>query len=1471
MAEATVKPVREIYLLEPSGVPNLAGTWLDNQNRKGNGINNLTDYLNSDDSQYIYHYGDNANRFNFRCDHHNIFPTGVEITIRASSTYTTGALLGYNLYCNGREVANGTTSLIDTDGVSNHVRVASIDKSDREYTMQNRFNNQYDYYTFEIYDSNDIPPAGVDAPDVGGDGNRLYNLSIKWLGDDMDNYTDNPLDETVTLTPKTHLFNSTVWVNESGTETIDITKIQGLIGTDADIDESYLRKVGYEPSPGSGEIASAYASRFFSTYYNLPSGGSIDLVFDSATDLDAYTEIEYARLQLRLASEPASQYIDGSTTGPGIINSDSFGRSAGSQLVSLTSTDGYNSHSEAAAWNGVSFHLASGYMFRASGTSPSAAIIDSSYSELASGDVRIISDVYIGDPSMECGLVARADSGGTNMADAFCLIASGDEIKIVERASDSNTMLAQTSTVAGELGGTTCRFLLELEGSGIHAAVSTPSGNLYTLSAWDDTDKTGSYYGVYSHGLSTPANKFQNVRMYNPTRRNDEHDAFYVQGYHNCHGKKTVIFGVGTEVSSSGFQDYTIDLAFMEDANSLGYNPDMDMHVGYNDYKNSNLLNDIHLSLVGLPSGAMISAANLILQHKKDNYVPLWIGGNGVYCPSGNRSDFGRNRNDDYYNRYEQIPYGSGLDIFDVSYYTFREIADGQDASIVYSDIGSDSGVYYLREHTGAVGDNTFTVTSTDPSGYAKQQRDYDKRGIHSDGTGHTAWRYAALQHQEMESANDAWVSSALVENFHYNPQQYYWFDLGATNWNSVKPSSTPTSTNNGEQQYSMFFLISPSGQNVKNGAGDDHGSVIMSMFDKDVDMTTHIDDSLYNLYKMNSYFTPDEYNVRLRIKDKYGSYQDIMAPIDLDVDDPVGIFVVVSGDSDDFDSNASKVFLYGCHPDNGVRKVSTAVEFDVSQNIANYNKLALGAGMEGDWHTTYFNQPQPRRNHKTDAFWWNEFGIIEGAMSHEDVTNFWSSRTNFQSSGFNDLDLPIASGNENSYKYLNWEVPDNTSGAASSTGYYFYNYKTTDRFIQLNLPTNHAWCAVDGFPSGITVKTYLSNNTNNPSGLVLRCGTNLLGNQMPEFGNNNEGDIWGEVTIPSSEGTVYEFPLTNLVGYDAGLSAPSGDLRQFYLETIYPGVDGGSTYYGDVRIYSLEIFMDGWCVPGTGNDDITLYESGSPPKPSDDLDLFLFNNYATLDLDLFTHGHIGSSDSMTLYTLAGASNNPNLPFYTYGKDVGSGNLDLYIGNSVPISGGPLPDGQPLFIEGVFSIETQLPSGLPLYIFGGREDYASGDMEMYMYATTNSGSTDSMTLYTDSQYDPANTLPLYIKVENGTDTEEIPLYIGPAPLPKNDNLSLVVYNNYEIASSSVPMFIGTSTGEGGEPTAGQNINLYIARSNENQARNMNMYISGPLRPSGELSMYIMGVTDTPNSNVSLMVSGSVPPDFSQTNFYTHGF
>lgn len=1462
MVSTTVTPIRQLHWLEPSGVPSLAGTWLDNNGRKGNGVNNLTDYLNSNDNQFIRHYGNNVNRFHFRCNEHNIWPTGLELTVRCSSAYSGGAEAQFiHFGCNGRTLIEDGTGTIDTSGIQNITFVSPIDNADREYILQNHLNKQYSHYTFYHY-INGIENANevFEAPSLQADGFRLYNLNIKWLGESMDNSISNPLNEVRILEPVDIHFNNE-WVNESGTNYIHVNKLSGTIEKESDGDQRYIRQVACPELYSSGNTT-LFPDRFFDTFYLTPSGGNIKLVFDAN---ELFTKVDLARLKIRMTSEP---------TGAGVITSDSF------QRVSLGSTDIYNGGSSL-AWNGSSFAV-NGYLFRNSASNPLGCVLNTSLND----NVRIISDVYIPNTSNEFGVTALNALGGTNISEAYMLIASGTEIKLVARSSDANTMIANTFANAGELHGSVCRFLLEVENSGIYGTVSTPSGNIYSLSAFDNSISRGTYAGLYTN-YSSSDGKFFNVRINEPTHRNDENDAFVVHGYYHDNNNRVFMFGCGDEISSSGFKTYTVDLSWFEQSRAFNTmtTPDMYMHSD-NNYMSTNLnsANDfapgIELFLTGLPSGTLISSANLELYVRNDEYLPLWVGAGGKYCFEEGTSNFTRNKTNTLHGQHDHVSKGSGIyQHFNVGFYQLREIGDNvNDGSIVYSDFHSngsrrESGVYYQRVHSGTTSVNSFVVTKVAPSGYTKHKRPEGSRGVFPNGQGHSAWRYTVHQNLDnITSTNNNWpTTNTAVKNYHYNTRKYYQFDLNDTNWNMTK---TGGGTNE-EQQYSVLILFTPSGDKAildNSNAINQRGAIIASMVDKNYNFATHTyagADPAWQLFLRQN--DAGYYFCRLEIDDRYGTTYNIDSPYlpgdYFESNQPVGALVIIDG-TNGMDGGLNTVGVGLMQTANNGRVQIISEDLELSENehgIQNKNKLVVGAGHSPiEWH---------QNGGTSDAIYNRAANIllhevaISATGSFTENTRFWQNRVTFMPSGFSSLNLPIVSGNSNSNKYLSWEVPQGATKLATTTSNHFYTNDVNDRFVQITLPNFHAFNNLPGFPSGIKVKALIENDTNNPSGLHLTCGINIKDLVEPVLPpNNQDGDIWGKIVIPSSQMSVYEFSLSNLVPFNELLSAPSGSARELVLKTEYPGLATGS-YYGRLKIYSLEIFLDGWCVPGTGNKSVDLYTKGKEPESSNNFDMMLLNTTEPKDVDLFLHGHEQITNTSPFYTLAGSIHSANPVFYLHGIDTKNNTISFWTGSSEKASG----DFVSLYIDAVYSQNTNVR-----FITEGRQEpISSGNTPFFAWGTSNSGvrKVANFSIPMNSgDFDSANMVPMYMKVENGSDTEEIPFFIGSSPVKKFSETTFVVFNNSSGNNNNFPMFVGTPTGADGELSVGDNIYLFIARDNEGVKHQFNMHILGPSGINNNLNMIIKGVTDVSNSSITMYMSpGEEPPKTGNVRLYTHGF
>lgn len=315
----------------------------------------------------------------------------------------------------------------------------------------------------------------------------------------------------------------------------------------------------------------------------------------------------------------------------------------------------------------------------------------------------------------------------------------------------------------------------------------------------------------------------------------------------------------------------------------------------------------------------------------------------------------------------------------------------------------------------------------------------------------------------------------------------------------------------------------------------------------------------------------------------------------------------------------------------------------------------------------------------------------------------------------------------------------------------------------------------------------------NNPSGVFL----------SPSITKNSNGytNIWtpGDLRILPSSG-IHKVTLYDSVT-DTGTYPlhPSQFEFRTYSENCASGYRGG-----DINIYAMNFYIDqAYCLPPTpAYENMLLFISGGQVS-TDSVDLFIDGNLTnTSGLDLFLKTtELSSANSGTLF----------------------------------IEGGPFNDN------------------IPLYLDCDPNPTKSGQLNIFLYSTTDSGIFDSMPIYLEAG-NYGESIPLYLKSdESGIVSGIVPLYLQGEGNIAGD-LSLFLATSSGINSSTNLMISGAGFGDGWNSING-GCTLYLERSGFGVENSIPMYLGVNSGINSEVLMTINGGNWT-NNQVDLFVSGT---------------
>lgn len=518
---------------------------------------------------------------------------------------------------------------------------------------------------------------------------------------------------------------------------------------------------------------------------------------------------------------------------------------------------------------------------------------------------------------------------------------------------------------------------------------------------------------------------------------------------------------------------------------------------------------------------------------------------------------------------------------------------------------------------------------------------------------------------------------------------------------------------------------------------------------------------------------------------------------------------------------------------------------------------------------------------------WLHHFGISSSAISTTDLRRQCDTYNGFYSylnSGNNHIQflVPYGSGTTSS----NSLVKDQLFDYPTSMSYSFLlsdEHRHLIDFDYYDTPTSAGYGSVNINPSAIRLELDYDHHTNHPSGLTL------YGEVRTYYDNNWHSTLFETVIGSGSRQTKQINPHLVSLNRNNLTSVDSLPLYKAFGPDIQFRYDAfGSGYTGDFKLYGIKTYFDGWSVPETGTTTLNLYTSGNYGGNAT-LDLFLYNNTAYDDVDLYLYGHqytsgsldlsllggLQSSGSLDLYmsgypsntwiplhTIAGYSQT-TLDLYEAGHLYTSGNVNLYALGHTKASG--LFN---LFIEGIYRETTSLN----LHTTAGESRSASGSLDLYTWSTTNSGLFAQIPLSLNVGVVPnENVLPLHMLGGGyyGIGSGNLNL------VAFNDNLAynsidLFLQNSAQLSSGTVNLFCKAPSGTYGAIPVSGNMDLVMGREYDGASISLMMTLLGPVVESGILGMYIFGTDLKESGTLNLITTGYT--NFSSVkHLYIHGF
>lgn len=581
---------------------------------------------------------------------------------------------------------------------------------------------------------------------------------------------------------------------------------------------------------------------------------------------------------------------------------------------------------------------------------------------------------------------------------------------------------------------------------------------------------------------------------------------------------------------------------------------------------------------------------------------------------------------------------------------------------------------------------------------------------------------------------------------------------------------------------------------------------------------------------------------LRLTYQDQYGTYNTLYLSLTLELNDD--IFVCVSHD-DTIDSEKISFFAY-----TGGTFYSTSVN-DILGRIS----------------TPYVGAGDISLSSREYVGYVHEFGISDNILSEDEFKAIINARFKL-AGGYIQDDTSKTIANEDTY----WELDFVRASGEIREEASFVTLDFPSNLYNISYPHSVDYDQISVAPSAVSFDIVVEHESDHPSGVELYPTLKVSNGET-------SATYQGYLHIPSGSSkqlhTVYNRLKENSYvprGSDDNLT---GNIR---LNAEYNHYN--DRYYdGNLKIYYAKVNVDAWCTAVEHSGDVPLYTTGGFPNES--LDLFLFSNKLSEEIDLHIHGKELETDSIDLYTLAGAHTN-NTKLFVHGRSQNTDNVDLWIGSSVENSG-----DIPLYIDGIGRYNEEIN----LFTEGLDPPDSSGDTDLFMWATSNPALYSIETLYLEGpQFDDDYKLNLYIKGDpgfsytesmntfiegwaHGTESSgDISLFLEAKGLgdyePEELNQLLFsdgndggVFSKFD----SMPLYILPPSGT----TYTENMDLYIERDSEAIAHQMYLFTTAPSGTNDNVSMYVDGVFMNDN-NITIYMSGGHTPE-GRLDFYSHGF
>ena len=475
----------------------------------------------------------------------------------------------------------------------------------------------------------------------------------------------------------------------------------------------------------------------------------------------------------------------------------------------------------------------------------------------------------------------------------------------------------------------------------------------------------------------------------------------------------------------------------------------------------------------------------------------------------------------------------------------------------------------------------------------------------------------------------------------------------------------------------------------------------------------------------------------------------------------------------------------------------------------------------------------------------WSDFGISNRHWSADDVREF--DRTRLYPGYFiiqnPYAELPPPSGSDADYLQFHFPVLTSGNRGVIDSG----NYTSTNYYIPLNSGLSdrlYEFDRSDLNSTALTVDMWVKSQGTNPSGYIGASVLFLNGSYWSGFPVQIPHN---QISLVRMSGQVFDYlnNPSNLADIEPA-SVEFGETSKLGLGAWYKDI--GTTYSGDINVYSARVYLDGYCIPQSTGNGITLYVSGEPVRTGS-LDLYIQNSTVFDSCDLYIEGAEETNNSCTLF-IAGDFCFKSTTLYIAGHEEVSSDITLYM-------------------DGGFS-----KAPMPLYIFSQPPEEMTGNIPLHLWATEHSGNANGISLFVGENAPSGQIgagMNLYTLGPNSNSlTGNMNLFLRREYEQNTGSITMYCHNAFTGASGQLTLFMNAPSGTLGATPYAANMNLFIARSSEAIDNGIPLIINGPTETVDNTTLFINGGTPY-FSSIPLVTNGIGITDTERLKLYINGF